>query len=299
MPHVSHPATNFAMVPVRAFADKRFRTRHFRVLGALCKSYDKKTGCALVSQGKIAERATLSRGRVNQTLPDLEKWGYIRAVKRGRRPGGQFKTYGYVVLWEEPHVNHGGDTAHVDPVLDTTMLPPGSTDSYLSSSNLDSPSETFMGRAVARAAHPGGFAGSDINNCASETGKHGKVGEYASTDGADGNRRRVAHQGAPEAGNRRASPCQRSDTLALEKTARDFDADVELSKAWGTDVREVRELRALHDRVTNGWSLNRRVELDLKLRRETESMPQTEAIAYRRRRYDELLENVDAARPAN
>ena len=272
-----YPATDFAMLPVRAFADKRFRTRHFRVLGALCKSYDKGTGGALVSQGKIAKRANLSRGRVNQALPDLEKWGYIQAVKRGRRPGGQFKTHGYVVLWEEPRVTHGGDTAHVTPVLDTTMLPPVSTDSYLSSSNIESSSETSMGRrAVARSAHPDGFAGSDA-------------------DGADGNRRRIAHQGAPEAGERRTSPCEHPDTSALEKTARDFDADVGFAKARGTDVREVREIRALHDRVTSGWSWNRRAEFGLKLLRETKDMRLSDAIAYQRRCYNELLEDNPCA----
>ncbi len=43
------------MMPVRAFADRRFKARHLRVLGALCKTYDSETGGALVSQGKIAD----------------------------------------------------------------------------------------------------------------------------------------------------------------------------------------------------------------------------------------------------
>ena len=85
MSGAAHPAKNFAMVPVRTFADKRFRARHFRVLGALCKSYDSATGCAHVSQAKIAERANLSRLLVNRTLPDLIDWGYVTRTKRGRR----------------------------------------------------------------------------------------------------------------------------------------------------------------------------------------------------------------------
>ena len=285
------------MLPVRAFADKRFRTRHFRVLGALCKSYDKGTGGALVSQGKIAKRANLSRGRVNQALPDLEKWGYIQAMKRGRRPGGQFKTHGYVVLWEEPRVTHGGDTAHVNHGGDTTMLPPRVTDSYFSCSNIESSSETSTGRAVARSAHPDGFADSDASADATKEGESRHIGANTFNVDASGNRRKVAHQGNNGAPHGRIFPCKQSDLTKAEKRAREFEADAAVAEQFEIDVAELREVRAVHDRATSGWSSYRRVELDLKLRRETEAMQPAQALVYRRNRYQKLLETGDAGQP--
>lgn len=249
MPDAAHSAKDFAMVPVRAFADRRLKARHLRVLGALCKSYDRATGCALVSQAKIAERANLSRQLVNKTLPDLVDWGYLTRIKRGRRQGGQFKTHVYGVLWQERHVNNGVYTDHVTPGGNATVSTPGFTSSYPSRSKLDSSSQTYTRRGVARSAQPGGFAGDD----------------------------------AP------------LDAAKADKQAREFEADAALARQLEIDVAELRKLLALHGRATDGWSPNRRVALDLEIRRETEGMQPAQALAHRRRRYQKL---VAAAREA-
>ena len=53
-------------------------------------------------------------------------------------------------------------------------------------------------------------------------------------------------------------------------------------------MEDLRKLRALHDQATDGWSSNRRVALDLEIRRETEGMQPAQALAHKRDRYQKL-----------
>lgn len=123
---------HFAAVPHRAFGDKRFKARHFRVLGAICVAVDPETGCALISQARISKWANISRQHVTQVVGDLESWGYVRRIYRGRSKHGKFKTLIYAVHYDaQPPARSasGGDTVHVTHVGDTTVSPPEAAES--------------------------------------------------------------------------------------------------------------------------------------------------------------------------
>lgn len=118
---------HFAAVPHRAFGDKRFKARHFRVLGAICIAVDRETGNALISQARISKRANISRQYVTPVVGDLEAWGYVRRIARGRSKYGKFKTLIYSVQYDAPPLTRsasGGDAVHVTHVGDTTVSSP-------------------------------------------------------------------------------------------------------------------------------------------------------------------------------
>lgn len=130
---------HFAAVPWRAAGDKRLKARHFRVLGAVCRAVDAETGYALISQKKIAERANIARQNVAAPLDDLQAWGYLEKIRRGRRMSGQFRTLQYRVLYDPPsqtHDTHPDDAGHVTPAGDITVSPAGVAESDQPFSNL-------------------------------------------------------------------------------------------------------------------------------------------------------------------
>ncbi len=149
---------NFSPVPRRAFADRRMKARHLKVLGAICVAVDSPTGTALISQKRVAHHAGMARQKVGDVIADLEKFGYIAPIRRGRSQRGRFKTNVYKILYEqagsscsepdEHRVTPVGDMDRVTPGVDSTVSPPGVTESYLQGSNLSSsarPSEAREG----------------------------------------------------------------------------------------------------------------------------------------------------------
>lgn len=122
----------FAAIPQRAIGDKRFRTRHFRILSAVCRSVDPETGCALMSQNAIAKWANMARQNVYGPLEDLVAWDYLEKIYRGRTPSGRYKTLLYRVkflpkiLDNDTHVD---DKDRVTPVGDNPVSPTGVAES--------------------------------------------------------------------------------------------------------------------------------------------------------------------------
>lgn len=159
---------HFAAVPHRAFGDKQFKARHFRVLGAICIAVDPKTGSALISQARISKWANISRQYVTQLVGDLEGWGYIRRIYRGRGKHGKFKTLIYAVQYDAlPPARSvsGGDAVHVTHVGDTTVSPPEAAESDTLDSDIQDGSDS-VGNVVAdsrRGPTSGAMAISDDN----------------------------------------------------------------------------------------------------------------------------------------
>ena len=131
---------NFSPVPRRAFADRRMKARHLKVLGAICVAVDSPTGAALISQKRVAHHAGIARQKVGDVIADLKEFGYIAPIPRGRTQRGRFKTIVYRVLYEqagascsEPddhHVTPVGDMDRVTPGGDRTVSPPGVTETF-------------------------------------------------------------------------------------------------------------------------------------------------------------------------
>jgi hypothetical protein len=144
---------DFAAVPRRAFGDKRFKRRHFAVLGAICIATDRETGCALISQARISYWANISRQYVTDIVRDLENWGYITRIHRGRGTRGKYKTLIYKVHYDAPPPARGasgGDTDHVTSVGDSTVSPPQVAESDLSSPDIQEDSD--WGRSGVKSA---------------------------------------------------------------------------------------------------------------------------------------------------
>ena len=106
----------FCPLPKWVLPDKRLRAGHLQCLAALCWMMDKSDHCAIAAQSRIASLTGRPRNKVAGFLRDLEEWGYIKKIKRGRhaagRRRGHFKTLIYRVLY--------------DPAETATMLPQGS-----------------------------------------------------------------------------------------------------------------------------------------------------------------------------
>ncbi len=96
--------TDFSAVPDRAMRDRRMTVCHHRVLLALVRSVDTANGCVLIGQRLLAKCAQVSRGKISAYLRDLESWGYIERLDRGRhRAGlrkGQRRTMMYRIIYE-------------------------------------------------------------------------------------------------------------------------------------------------------------------------------------------------------
>ncbi len=135
---------HFAAIPERALRDKRFKILHLRVLGAVCRAVDAETGFALISQERIAYWANTPRQKISEHTADLEDWGYLEKVKRGRRKSGKFRALQYRVLYDPPdfdHYTHACDSGRVTPGGDSPESPPGVSDSDHSESNIQKESD--------------------------------------------------------------------------------------------------------------------------------------------------------------
>ena len=107
---------NFSPVPRRAFADRRMKARHLKVLGAICVAVDSPTGAALISQKRVAHHAGIARQKVGDVIADLKEFGYIAPIPRGRTQRGRFKTIVYRVLYEQAGASCSEpDDHHVTP----------------------------------------------------------------------------------------------------------------------------------------------------------------------------------------
>lgn len=86
---------DFTAVPDRAIGDRRLRERDVRVLMAICRSVDSRTGIATISQGRIGEKCGCSRQKANASIKLLNKLGYIEKVgiRYGRSGGGGYLRY--------------------------------------------------------------------------------------------------------------------------------------------------------------------------------------------------------------
>lgn len=151
--------SNFSAVPRRAFSDRRLKARHLRVLGAVCVAVDRWTGAALISQNRISHHAGIARQKVGPVVTELETFGYIEMIRRGRTQGSRYKTIVYKIVYDqagtsctdssEHHATPVGDMDRVTPGGGITVSPSGVTESDLQKSNL-----SFSVRpSRARAAH--------------------------------------------------------------------------------------------------------------------------------------------------
>ena len=78
---------DFSAVPDRAMRDRRMTVCHHRVLLALVRGVGTANGCVLMGQRLLAQCAQVSRGKISAYLRDLESWGYIERLDRGRVRG--------------------------------------------------------------------------------------------------------------------------------------------------------------------------------------------------------------------
>jgi hypothetical protein len=138
---------DFAAIPQRAAGEKRFRIIHFRVLIAVCRAIDPRTGLSLISQTSIARWANMPRQKVGEPLSDLQDWGYLEKIPRGRRPSGQYLTLQYRVFYSPPKFDHdtrADDSGRVTLGGDKPESPPGVAESDLLKSNLQKKSEPAL-----------------------------------------------------------------------------------------------------------------------------------------------------------
>ena len=118
----------FAPVPARAKQDKRLTASHHRCLLGLCDLMDKATGYCLASHRTLSKHVGLARQKIGNRLGDLESWGYIARVHRGRHSAGtrrgRFKTFLYRVVYDAADAGAMSPTG-VTRVKAGTMSPTG------------------------------------------------------------------------------------------------------------------------------------------------------------------------------
>ena len=123
----------FSPVPERAAGDQRLNVREFRVLLAICRAVNTKTGIAMISQARIAERGALARQKVSKATAGLVEKGYLERVDSHRMLNGRRPIARYKIRFAEPnHVTapwdspdtHDGDTVWAIPGEDTGPTPP-------------------------------------------------------------------------------------------------------------------------------------------------------------------------------
>ena len=96
---------DFAPVPNRARRDKELSASHYRCLVALCTFVDNATGYTLIGQRALAKQAAVPRQKIPARLRDLDGWGYIAKVPRGRHTAGprrgQIRTNLYRIIYDD------------------------------------------------------------------------------------------------------------------------------------------------------------------------------------------------------
>lgn len=172
---------HFAAVPHRAVGDKRLKARHFRVLGAICMAVQRETATSYISQQRIARLSNLARQKLGEPLGNLEKWGYITRINRGRNERGRFKTLLYAVHYDtiSPALDTTrGDTGPVTPAGDITESPPEEADSDSFNSDLYDESDS-LGAGV-----PDANVGEEIGvvtDCQSDRSSRMQTGKHATS----------------------------------------------------------------------------------------------------------------------
>ena len=142
--------TRFAAIPERAGDDRRLRLRDLRVLIAVCRAVDGRTGLAVISQKRIGERSGCSRQKANAAVGHLVRCGYLKKVDKrySRSGGGGFLVYriiyeerahqvGVTALDDAAPVAHEDDTPHVTLGDDVPVSRPGVTHYKAETTNPD------------------------------------------------------------------------------------------------------------------------------------------------------------------
>ena len=92
---------NFAMVPRRAYLDKRLTRGDHCVLGAICGSVRKGTTKAWIGQEKISQHTELSRRQVCRAIDRLDGWGYLTKLSRKSKKSGRQQANVYDIHYLE------------------------------------------------------------------------------------------------------------------------------------------------------------------------------------------------------
>jgi hypothetical protein len=93
---------SFAPVPQRAIGDRRLRERDLRVLIAICRAVDARSGIAVISQGRIGTWAGCARQKANASVRLLTELRYIEKVGLRRASSGAGGYLRYRILYAEP-----------------------------------------------------------------------------------------------------------------------------------------------------------------------------------------------------
>ena len=142
----------FAAVPQRAIGDRDLKERDLRVLMAICRAVDAKTGLATISQGRIGVWAGCSRQKANASVKRLVECGYIEKVglRRSRSGAGGYIRYRICYIASSTDQSaahfdmpppaagpHGDDKPAVTIVDDDRVSPPSVTESKPDDTNID------------------------------------------------------------------------------------------------------------------------------------------------------------------
>jgi hypothetical protein len=110
-------APPFFIAPTYALSDRRLNASDFRVLGALCSFYNRKTHDCWPSRASLQRRSGLGRTAVDDALDRLREYGYIEVWPRWN-PSGAQSSNDYAICWNDPH------TVENDTPLPDSTVPP-------------------------------------------------------------------------------------------------------------------------------------------------------------------------------
>ncbi len=114
---------NFAMVPRRAYLDKRLTRGDHCVLGAICGSVRKGTTKAWIGQEKISQHTELSRRQVCRAIDRLKGWGYLTKVSRKSKKSGRQQANVYDIHYLEPDQAASEASSMASSTCDSDDLP--------------------------------------------------------------------------------------------------------------------------------------------------------------------------------
>ena len=139
---------HFAAVPQRAIGDRRLRERDLRVLMAICRAVDAKSGIATISQGRVGKWAGCARQKANASAKVLVELGYIEKVGLRRAQSGAGGYIRYRVCYAEP-VGHAAEGNPV-PAAKTDVTP---ADDAVGVTRMDADSVSQAGVTESRPDH--------------------------------------------------------------------------------------------------------------------------------------------------
>lgn len=143
---------SFAPVPQRAIGDRRLKERDLRVLMAICRAVDAKSGVAVISQGRVGTWAGCARQKANASVTLLTELGYLEKVGLRRAQSGAGGYIRYRICYAEPvghgaggqtaraaktDVTHADDAVAVTPADDDLLSQAGVTESKPDTTSLD------------------------------------------------------------------------------------------------------------------------------------------------------------------